>query len=485
MVRITCRPTRHPHVRGFSANRKATANRPAKKLELLRKRAKRAFIQVYGHEPFSEKSRRWQEFIRVVRAELLPVLSGQRLLKGPDRRPRRRQIVELRMERLRGQLPAEGFSVPAEDPFRELVSRGLRSADRLIRQLGLRTIHQHPGMLGERICSYVRRRCSVADAAKVPKVVGSRSASIGVPDPMMESMPASRKSLIMESEAAELRRPYSSESVRCEDAGTGCELRLDGVGEPSIEPPRPTTSPEASPIVMADVLRGPDHGEDAELSQFQKDWPSPSASDHGPRLMILTEAGHSRRALARVVGCSEGLIRQLLKLTNLADEERESLREGNFSCRHALKEVEARKALEYQDRLTSNQKTRTEHINSMAAVAMDWILSLGLSRSYQQQLIEELRWGPYRARWWKFAQVASQPRKPVFDKDPKEIIRRTRPKGEPPIYGSDLTNYYVIWYACWSRHLMPTVGSRDAVMERVSQKFRGIELTGLAHDLEA
>ncbi|MFB3921432.1 MAG: hypothetical protein ACE145_06895 [Terriglobia bacterium] len=225
-------------------------------------------------------------------------------------------------------------------------------------------------------------------------------------------------------------------------------------------------------IKVSDDLRPLDIGDEAEIVQLQSDWPGLSALHRGLRLRELIDAGNSRRALAKALGCSEGLVRQLLRLTSLTGDEKQSMQEGELSCRQALKITGVRRVRARQERLASDQQERAKHIDVLVAAALEWIQPLGLSASYSEQFIDELRWGPYGARRWDMRREAPELWQIPVGKDPKDIIRSTRPDGPVPAYGPDRMNYNFTWYARWSQRLMPDVDLRDAVMQRVSQKFR-------------
>ena len=61
---------------------------------------------------------------------------------------------------------------------------------------------------------------------------------------------------------------------------------------------------------------------DSELAQLRVDWSNLSPLERSERVKVLIANGHSRRGLAKVIGCSEGSIRQHLRFSHLTDEER-------------------------------------------------------------------------------------------------------------------------------------------------------------------
>ncbi|MFB3924267.1 MAG: hypothetical protein ACE145_21305 [Terriglobia bacterium] len=67
-VRVTTKLVRHRHIRSWLLNHGAAAGRLLRKLERIRKRAKRAFVRVHGQAAFAERSLRWRQFVRYARA---------------------------------------------------------------------------------------------------------------------------------------------------------------------------------------------------------------------------------------------------------------------------------------------------------------------------------------------------------------------------------------------------------------------------------
>jgi len=68
---------------------------------------------------------------------------------------------------------------------------------------------------------------------------------------------------------------------------------------------------------------------DSELAQLRVDWSNLSPLERSERVKVLIANGHSRRGLAKVIGCSEGSIRQHLRFSHLTDEERQAFEEGH------------------------------------------------------------------------------------------------------------------------------------------------------------
>ena len=471
-VRVTNRLVCHRHIWGWFPNHKATTRRVLNKLGRLRKRAKRAFIRTHGHAAFAERSRHWKQFIRVARSESLSCSCERPLLPTIGTKKRRQQIVAFWLDRFQSELPASGLIVRPEKGLRAFARRALRSARRLMRRLGWRAVHGRPGLLSDRIREFVARRCSAAEAVALRESGPSKPASEEGTNAGRKSMPASMRTQEPKAKAVGEKILSTPKAVRGAESRAERRARRDVRSEPSPAPAGNTAPVEVICIKASDDPRPPDIGDEAEIVQLYSDWPYLSALERGLRLKALVDVGNSRRALARELGCSEGLVRQLIRLTELTEDEGQCLKTGKLSCKQVLKTIQARKVQERQEQLAADQQERAKQIDLLVAAAVEWLLfSLALPGSYRTQLIEELRWGPYRARRCDLAEETLQRWQIPMGRDPRKVIRRTRPEGDTPPYGPNLINYYVRWYGRWSQRLMPGAELRDAVMEQAAREL--------------
>ncbi len=108
-VRATEMMARHGHLEPCPANYKVRCRRLIKKLERLRKRAKRTYIRVQGQEAFAEASHRWQQYVRFARAFFLFCTCNRRILPDPLGKRRRRLIHDQWIEYFREELPERGL----------------------------------------------------------------------------------------------------------------------------------------------------------------------------------------------------------------------------------------------------------------------------------------------------------------------------------------------------------------------------------------
>ncbi|TAM80278.1 MAG: hypothetical protein EPN47_16095 [Acidobacteria bacterium] len=168
-VRVTEMMARHGHLEPRPANYKARCRRLVRKLERLRKRAKRAYVCVYGKRAFAEASHQWQQYVRFARSFFLFCSCNRTLLPDPSGRRRRKLIQDEWIQFFRQELPDRGLDVPPEAELRKLIQRSLRLSRRFIRRHGQSTVHNNPDLLHDRMVNYIVRRCQRKKSSAVKK----------------------------------------------------------------------------------------------------------------------------------------------------------------------------------------------------------------------------------------------------------------------------------------------------------------------------
>ena len=91
-VRVTEMMVRHGHLEPRPVRYKVRCRRLLKKLERLRKRAKRAYIRVHGRGAFAEARHRWQQYVRFARSHFLFCTCNRTLLPDPAGKAYRKLI---------------------------------------------------------------------------------------------------------------------------------------------------------------------------------------------------------------------------------------------------------------------------------------------------------------------------------------------------------------------------------------------------------
>jgi hypothetical protein len=144
------------------------------------------------------------------------------------------------------------------------------------------------------------------------------------------------------------------------DDGAECESTDNTLKIPSSDsaPAMGNVVNPAQQVTTADQVRlaSDDAWKCSEMAKLGADWANLSDLDKYTRLKTLIDCGCSRRRLAKALGVSEGLIRELLKLEELTAAEKAALALGELSRRKALKRIHARKLAEMLERL--KQKPR-------------------------------------------------------------------------------------------------------------------------------
>lgn len=163
-VRICTRQVRHAHQTPWLEDHRGATKLLLAKLERYRKRAKRAFVQLYSQADFTEESGRWKRFVRWVRVRLLDCPCDQSHFTTLRRKAglTPKQMQNSWIEGFRTDLPEVGLRVPPEEELRNLVRRAIRSARRLQRSLGRLAMRHDRDIFRKRIWKFVTERCERA-----------------------------------------------------------------------------------------------------------------------------------------------------------------------------------------------------------------------------------------------------------------------------------------------------------------------------------
>ena len=213
--------------------------------------------------------------------------------------------------------------------------------------------------------------------------------------------------------------------------------------------------------------------EDPDLARLRADWPSLAPLDRTERLKALIANNHSRRALARAIGCSEGSVRQYLSFSLLTDQDKQALQQGSLSGKEARKKVHERKVHERLAQVRLSQQEWTKEIERLVRVSLDWFGSLGLARPYLKQLMYELSGGDQDIRLREFRQHAPALWEIPIGKDAQEVIASCRPKGDPAsMSGPEYFNWCFVWCARWTQRLMPDPKLRSTVLHLVARQLQ-------------
>ena len=146
--------------------------------------------------------------------------------------------------------------------------------------------------------------------------------------------------------------------------------------------------------------------------------------------------------------------------------------QGSLSGKKALRKVQERKVQERLAQLRVSQQAWAKEIDRLVKVTLDCLRSLDLNKPCLEQLIYELRGGPFNIRLAEFARYAPKPWEIPTDKDPEAVIKACRPKGDTQtMNGPDFLNYCFVWYARWGQRVMPDRKLRDRVLLLVEHRL--------------
>ena len=191
------------------------------------------------------------------------------------------------------------------------------------------------------------------------------------------------------------------------------------------------------------------------VTELKKAWSDLDDMDRAVRITQILDAGVGRRALARAVGCSEGLIRQLRIAADATNDEKQQARRGELSTRQLIEKVLARrKEQEAIDR--SNLKSEHQLAAQQAATTIvNWLLA-ELPSAAEQVLDEANRLLADAERAGKLPTKRAPDGMPVAD-----IIAHLRPKNlldDKPgdIYVADIPlGRYGTWLCHWAFFAFP------------------------------
>lgn len=135
-ARVTQTAVRHGHIEPWRRDHMAATDKLLRKLETLRKRAKRRYMAVHGRPAFADVSRRWQRFVQWVRVHLLYCTCNRPAVPSLGRIRRLRVAEQVRdyKQRLRKKLPLHGYVVPPPAELEKLIKQARRRAWRWMRR---------------------------------------------------------------------------------------------------------------------------------------------------------------------------------------------------------------------------------------------------------------------------------------------------------------------------------------------------------------
>jgi hypothetical protein len=204
------------------------------------------------------------------------------------------------------------------------------------------------------------------------------------------------------------------------------------------------------------------------LELLKRDWPHLSALQRGERLRFLAAQGFSKRGLAREIGCSPSLIRQLIGLAEISENEKQMLMSGKCGRKKTLERARNKRAEEEQRRLVEDQQARERLIEEYRRLITDFV-EARVFPCDRGRFFSEMNFQLYVLRRAKFGQDCPTAQAGVrAPEDPWEILNRYKPKGEP-VYVPEKLSFDVEWLlGC----LPGVIRSREIALEALTRAER-------------
>ena len=130
---------------------------------------------------------------------------------------------------------------------------------------------------------------------------------------------------------------------------------------------------------------------DAAIEELRARWSTPHDLDRAEEVFKIRDAGVSRRGLANKLGCSEGLLRHLLRAREASPEDQLLARQGVITTRELV-----RRSAGMRESLSSRSSEavkfeRTKTADHVSHVIRDWILKERLPPARVLQVITVAR----------------------------------------------------------------------------------------------
>jgi hypothetical protein len=153
----------------------------------------------------------------------------------------------------------------------------------------------------------------------------------------------------------------------------------------------------------------------------------------------------SFRALAKRLGCSESLLRNLVQASQAPLPDRILASKKEISTRELVKRSKAAAKDRTATKTEAQDRARTKEAQKWCDVICDWLKTEGFTSTYGEQIVNEARRELFEAE-----QVGKIPQvKPPKEMTVEEIIHRCRPPKPKFDEISDVA-WHSIWLARWA-----------------------------------
>ncbi len=127
------------------------------------------------------------------------------------------------------------------------------------------------------------------------------------------------------------------------------------------------------------------------MEELQHDWETLSLAERGRRVGSIVRLGVSRRAIARALKCSEGILRRNEAIASLPDEDQAAIAQGEPAEKFLKAKQRLRGAERQQKRLCEEQSTSRLSSDAARQIA-EWIKAVGgIGQPFRECIFQETR----------------------------------------------------------------------------------------------
>jgi hypothetical protein len=189
------------------------------------------------------------------------------------------------------------------------------------------------------------------------------------------------------------------------------------------------------------------------LELLKQDWPHLAALERGERLQIVVAQGWSRRRLARELGCSPALIRQLIALAEMSEDEKQVLSSGKHGRKKMLALSRSRRAEKKLHTLLEDEKAREGVIEKCAQLVVDFV-GPRVAPCDRMCFFGELQRYVNALRSDHPSRI--QRTTAEFPSDPWTVIDACKPAGSEPASVPEQINFVLHWLLRWIPKVIPS-----------------------------
>ena len=204
------------------------------------------------------------------------------------------------------------------------------------------------------------------------------------------------------------------------------------------------------------------------VAHLRANWKKLADVDKAEAIGRILAAGMSKRAVAREVNCSEGIVRHLAIAAAALPGEKQLARQGKLSTRALVNRVQERRKLQAKLKDEKEERGRAAAVETGKKEILAWLSAEGLSSSHAAQITQEAK-----RQLWEAEEHGKLPKdRPPKGTPVKEIIKRCCPPEDTRDEFSFVARY-AYWLALWTFYAIPDTGVRDRALELAWDRLRG------------